>query len=86
MCSFMLPSGSQGPETPESPLPLSAAKAGRNHLNEQNTPLLPNGIGEQDSQTISNLSQAALLHRCITAPYMQNNLTILAVPLYQPLL
>ncbi len=40
-------------------------KSGRNHLNEEEiTPLLPNGIGERYSQTISNLGQAALLRRC----------------------
>ncbi len=49
------------------PLPLRVAKAGRNHLNEeisQITPLLPTGIGERYSQTISNLEHAALLRRC----------------------
>jgi hypothetical protein len=51
------------PEGAEPPLPLSAAKAGRNHLNE-NIPLLPAGIGERYSQTISKLCQAALLRRC----------------------
>ncbi len=45
-------------------LPLRVAKAGRNHLNEEITPLLPTGIGERDSQTISNLVHAALLRRC----------------------
>ncbi len=29
-----------------SPLPRRVAKTGRNHLNEEFTPLLPNGIGE----------------------------------------
>jgi hypothetical protein len=38
-------------------------KAGRNHLNEEITPLLPTGIGERFSQTISNLGHAALLRR-----------------------
>ncbi len=47
-----------------SPFPLLVAKAGRNLLNEEITPLLPTGIGEQYSQTISNLGQAALLRRC----------------------
>ncbi len=48
------------------PLPPSStvAKAGRNYLNEEITPLLPTGIGERHSQTISNLGPAALLHRC----------------------
>jgi hypothetical protein len=45
-------------------LPLRVAKAGRNHLNEEITPLLPTGIGERYSQTISNVGQAALLYRC----------------------
>jgi hypothetical protein len=39
-------------------------KTGRNHLNEEITPLLPTGIGERFSQTISNLGHAALLRRC----------------------
>jgi hypothetical protein len=32
---------------PTPPLPLHVVKAGRNHLNEEITPLLPNGIGER---------------------------------------
>jgi hypothetical protein len=32
------------------PLPLLVAKAGRNHLNEEITPPLPTGIGEQYSR------------------------------------
>jgi hypothetical protein len=39
-------------------------KAGRNHWNEEITPLLPTGIGERFSQTKSNLGHAALLRRC----------------------
>ena len=35
-----------------SSLPLRVVKAGRNHLNEEITPLLPTGIGERYSQTI----------------------------------
>jgi hypothetical protein len=35
-----------------SPLPLRVAKAGKNHLNEEITPILPTGIGERFSQTI----------------------------------
>ncbi len=42
-------------------IPLSVAKAGRNHLNEEITPLLPTGIGKRYTQTISNLEHAALL-------------------------
>ncbi len=49
---------------------LSVAMAGRNHLNEWNTPLFPTGIGERYSQTISNLCQAALSRRCVP-PYKQ---------------
>ncbi len=49
---------------PPPPLPLRVAKAGTNHLNEESTPLLPTGIGERYSQTISNLGHAALLRRC----------------------
>ncbi len=40
------------------------AKTGKNRLNEENTPLLPTGIGERFSQTLSNLGHAALLCRC----------------------
>jgi hypothetical protein len=43
---------------------LCVAKAGRNHLNEEIVPLLPTGIGEGYSQTISHLELAALLCRC----------------------
>jgi hypothetical protein len=46
------------------PLPPLIAKADRNHWNDEITPLLPTGIGERYSQTISNLGQAALLRRC----------------------
>jgi hypothetical protein len=34
------------------PPPLRVGKAGRNHLNEEITPLLPTGIGERYSQTM----------------------------------
>ncbi len=44
--------------------PLHVAKAGRNHLNEKITTLLPTGTGERYSQTMSNLGYAALLCRC----------------------
>ncbi len=47
-----------------SPLPLRVAKTGRNHLNEEITPLLSTGIGERFSQNIWNLGLAALLIRC----------------------
>jgi hypothetical protein len=49
---------------PPTPLPLRVAKAGRTHLNEELTPLLPIGRGERYGQTISNLGHAALLCRC----------------------
>ncbi len=48
----------------ESLLALSVAKTGRNNLNEEITSLLPTGIGERCSQTISNSELAALLRRC----------------------
>ncbi len=48
-----------------SPLPLCVAKADRNHLNKEITPLLPTGKGERYGQTISNLGHAALLRRCL---------------------
>ncbi len=45
------------------PPPSTLGKAGRNHLNEEIiTPLLPTGIGERFSQTISNLG-----HECSCA-------------------
>jgi hypothetical protein len=47
-----------------SPPPSTLVKAGRNHLNEEITPLLLIGIGERYSQTISNLGHVALLRRC----------------------
>jgi hypothetical protein len=42
------------------PLPLHEATAGKNHLNEEITPLLPTGIGERCCQTIAELIQGAL--------------------------
>ncbi len=39
-------------------------KETKNHLTKEITPLLPTGIGERFSQTISNLGYAALLRRC----------------------
>ncbi len=55
-----------------SPLPLRVAKAGGNNLNEEITTLLPTGIGERCSQTISNLNlgHAALLRPCELPLYM----------------
>ncbi len=49
---------------PTPPLPLRVAKAGRNHLNEEITPLLPTGIGQQYSLAISNLGHATPLRGC----------------------
>jgi hypothetical protein len=61
----MRSSGARGkPQGADPPPPLCVAKAGKNHLTEENTPLLPTGIGERFSQTISNLGHAALLRRC----------------------
>jgi hypothetical protein len=51
-----------------SPPPLRLAKTGKNHLNEEITPLLPTGIGERFSQPVSNLGNAALLRRCELLP------------------
>jgi hypothetical protein len=45
-------------------LPLPVAAAGKNHLKDEITPLLPTGIGKRYSQTISNLGHGALLRRC----------------------
>jgi hypothetical protein len=47
-----------------SPPSLHVATAGKNHLKEEITTLLPTGIGERYSQTKPNLGQAALLRRC----------------------
>ncbi len=52
-----------GPDPPP-PSSSTRGKAGKNHLNEEIAPLLPIGIGERVSKTISNLEQAALLRRC----------------------
>jgi hypothetical protein len=46
---------SQGADPHPPSLPLREGRQGRNHLNEEITPLLPTGIGEQYSQTISIL-------------------------------
>ncbi len=51
------------------PLSSSLAKACRNHLNEEITLLIPTGIGERYSQTISNLGHAALLRRDVNSLY-----------------
>jgi hypothetical protein len=51
----------QGADPPHLP---PRRKAGRNHMNEEITPLLPTGLTEQYSKTISNLGHAALLRRC----------------------
>jgi hypothetical protein len=48
--------------------PLHVAKTGKNHLNDEITPLLPTGIGERFSQTISNLGHEVLLRRCELLP------------------
>ncbi len=41
------------------PPPIRIAMAGKNHLNEEITPLLFTGIGERFRQTLSNLGHAA---------------------------
>ncbi len=46
------------------PFSIRVATAGKNHMNEEITYLLPTGIGERCSQTISYLGHAALLRRC----------------------
>jgi hypothetical protein len=53
----------QGADPPP-PTSSNRGKAGRNHLIVEITPLLPTGIGELFSQTLSNLGHAALLPRC----------------------
>jgi hypothetical protein len=47
---------------------VRVAKTGKHQLYEEITPLLPTGIGERFSQTISNLGHAALLRRCCELP------------------
>jgi hypothetical protein len=54
----------EGPQGADSPLPLRVAKTGKHYLNEEINPLLPTGIGERYSQTISSLGHATLLRRC----------------------
>jgi hypothetical protein len=48
-------------EVPQGASKVCVAKIGKNLLNEEITPLLPTGIGERFSQTISNLGPSALL-------------------------
>jgi hypothetical protein len=62
-CKFHQHLGKATGYRPPPTLPRRVAKAGRNHLNEEITPLVPTGIGEVYSQTISNLGHAALLRR-----------------------
>ncbi len=57
--------------------------SGKNHLNEEITPLLPTGIGERFSQTISNLGHAALLRRC---PHINESAELTGGPLVNSLL
>jgi hypothetical protein len=61
--SSVSPSNPQGADPPPH-APLHVVTAGKNHLNEEITPLLPTGIGERYGQTISNLGHAVLLRRC----------------------
>ncbi len=53
-----------------SPLPLYVTMVDRNHLNEEITPLLPTGIGEWYSQTISKFRSCSALAPLWT-PYKQ---------------
>jgi hypothetical protein len=53
----------QGADSPPPPS-IRVDKKSKNHLNEEITHVLPTGIGERFSQTISNLGHAALLLRC----------------------
>ncbi len=66
--SLWLPSQETGGFCLPPPFPLSVAETGRNNLNEDITPLLPTGVGERCSQTISNLGHATLLRR-FDSPY-----------------
>jgi hypothetical protein len=62
--SQLYPLPSQSNPQGADPSPSTRGKTGRNNLNEEITPLLPTGIGEQYSQTIQNLGHAAILRRC----------------------
>ncbi len=53
---------------PPPPPAVRVGKAGKNHLYEEITPLLPPGIGERYSQTTSNIGHAALLRRSELPP------------------
>jgi hypothetical protein len=48
----------------DTPPPLHVGTAGKNHLNEEITPLIPTGIGVRYCQTITNLRHSAILRRC----------------------
>ncbi len=61
--------------------PSSTCSEDKNHLNEEIAPLLPTGIGERFSQTISNLGHAALLSRC-DSPYKRKYWTTTRGALY----
>jgi hypothetical protein len=54
-----MPEATTGCRPPAPPLPLCVAQAGGNHVNEEIIPLLPTGIGERYSQTISKLGHTA---------------------------
>jgi hypothetical protein len=66
--------------------PLHVAMAGKNHLTEEITPLLPTGMGERFSQTISSLGHAALLRRLWTPPIKRKCWTNSGDPLVNSLL
>ncbi len=54
------------------PLPQSAAKAGRNHLNKENAAFLPTGIGERYSQTILITCLAGCPSAYVNSLYRRN--------------
>ncbi len=61
LCTFSSRSDPQGADSLQLPTPLRVEKTDKNHLDKEMTPLLPTGIGETFSRTISNLGHAALL-------------------------
>ncbi len=68
------------------PLSSTRGKAGRNKLNEEITPLLPTGIGERCSQTMSNLGHASLLRLCELPLYVRKCWTNSGGPLVNSVL
>jgi hypothetical protein len=71
---------------PPPQLSVREGRAGRNHLNEEITSLLPTRIGERYSQTISNLGHVVLLRRCELPPINESAELTQAGPLVNSVL